>query len=57
MKLNRFVNWHAIKLNKRKLSEISEILGGKRLAAILINYARDYKFWNHGMPDLILWDS
>jgi len=57
MKLNRFVNWHAIKLNKRKLAEISEILSGKHISSILTNYARDYKFWNHGMPDLILWDA
>ena len=24
---------------------------------ILKNYAIDYKNWNHGMPDLILWNK
>ena len=24
---------------------------------MLENYSKDYKYWNHGMPDLILWDS
>jgi len=22
----------------------------------MANYCKDYKYWNHGMPDLILWD-
>ncbi len=21
------------------------------------NYCKDFKYWNHGMPDLILWES
>ena len=37
------------------MSEIGGILGGFRLSKILSNYAKDYKYWNHGMPDLILW--
>jgi hypothetical protein len=24
---------------------------------ILSNYCKDYKYWNHGMPDLILWSQ
>ena len=24
---------------------------------MLENYCKDYKYWNHGMPDLILWDA
>lgn len=36
---------------------MSTILGGRRLAAILHNYAKDYKAWNHGMPDLVLWNK
>ena len=27
------------------------------MSAILRNYTTDFRFWNHGMPDLILWDQ
>ena len=27
------------------------------MSLILKNYAVDYKNWNHGMPDLILWNK
>jgi hypothetical protein len=56
-KFNRFVSWDSLRLTKRRLGEIAVIFGGKRLAAIMINYCKDFKFWNHGMADLILWDS
>lgn len=56
-KFNQFVNWNSVRLNKRRLKEIAEIIGGKRLSSLIKNYTIDYKFWNHGMPDLILWDS
>ena len=56
-KFNQFISWDSLRLNKRKLTEIAQILGGIRLSKILGNYCRDYKHWNHGMPDLILWDS
>jgi len=31
-------------------------LGGDKVSAILKNYTVSYKFWNHGMADLILWN-
>ena len=49
------MNWDSLKLTQKRLSEIGSILGGQCLSKILGNYARDYKYWNHGMPDLILW--
>ena len=55
-KYNNLVSWDSLRLSKRRLCEIASILGGKRLSAMLRNYATDYKSWNHGMPDLILWD-
>jgi hypothetical protein len=24
---------------------------------MMSNYCKDFKYWNHGMPDLILWDA
>jgi hypothetical protein len=24
---------------------------------MMSNYCKDFKYWNHGMPDLILWDT
>ena len=56
-KFNSFVNWDSLIYNKRKLLEIAGLLKGQRVAAILKNYTIDYKFWNHGMPDLVLWDD
>ena len=56
-KFNNLVNWSSLRLHKRKLKEIAGIIKGERLAKILKNYTIDYKFWNHGMPDLILWDE
>ena len=37
-KFNNFINWNALRLNKRRIKEIALILGGQRLAAILRNY-------------------
>ncbi len=51
------MNWNSIRLNKRRLKEIASILGGIKISAIIKNYTIDYKFWNHGMADLILWDQ
>ena len=56
-KFNGFVSWDSIRLSKKRLCEISSIIGGKRLALVMSNYCKDYKYWNHGMPDLILWDA
>ena len=55
-KFNDFVNWSSTRLTINKLKLISSLLGGEKLAAILKNYTVSYKFWNHGMPDLILWN-
>ena len=54
-KHNVLVSWDSVKLTAKRLGEIGSILGGERLSKIMKNYAIDYKFWNHGMPDLILW--
>ena len=56
-KYNSFVNWDSVRLTPKRLSEITSIIGGKGVSKILENYAVDYKYWNHGMPDLILWNS
>jgi Fanconi-associated nuclease 1 len=56
-KFNTLVNWNSMRLNVHRLKEIAGILGGKRLSLLVKNYTVDYKFWHHGMPDLILWDS
>jgi hypothetical protein len=56
-KFNDFVNWNSSRLTLKKLQQIASLLGGKQLAAILKNYTKQYKFWNHGMPDLILWNA
>ena len=56
-KYNAFVNWDSIRLTPKRLGEIASIIGGKGLSKILKNYCIDYKFWNHGMPDLILWNN
>ena len=56
-KFNSLVDWSSLRLHKRRLQEIAGIIQGARMAKILKNYAEDYKFWNHGMPDLILWDT
>jgi len=55
-KFNHFINWSSVRLNKKRIKEIASIIGGRKLAALLKNYTIDYKFWNHGMPDLILWN-
>ena len=54
-KYNSFVKWDSIKLTQRRITEIACCLGGRQLSLILRNYCKDYKYWNHGMPDLILW--
>jgi Fanconi-associated nuclease 1 len=56
-KFNTLISWDSLRLNKKRLMEIGVVIGGNRLSKIIGNYCRDYKFWNHGMPDLILWDS
>lgn len=55
-KFNFFVSWDSLRLTKKRLCEIASIVGGKRLSLLMSNYCKDYKYWNHGMPDLILWD-
>jgi hypothetical protein len=55
-----FVSWDSQRINKKNLCEIASIFGGVKLSKLMINYCIDYKYckyWNHGMPDLILWDS
>ena len=56
-KFNGFVRWDSTRLTLNKIKQIASLLGGERLAAILSNYTQSYKFWNHGMPDLILWNK
>lgn len=56
-KHNVLVAWDSVKLTGKRLAEIGSILGGNKLSKIMLNYAIDYKFWNHGMPDLILWSK
>ena len=51
------MRWDAVRLGKDRLVTLSKLLGGLRIAKILEKYARDYKFWNHGMPDLLLWST
>ena len=55
-KYNSLVSWDSLRLNKRRLIEIGQVIGGLRLSRLIRNYCIDYKYWNHGMPDLILWD-
>jgi hypothetical protein len=55
-KYNGLVNWDSLKLTGKRLGEIAGVLGSKNLSKIMTNYATDYKHWNHGMPDLILWN-
>ena len=45
-----------MRLTPKRLGEISAIIGGPALSKLLRNYCMDYKYWNHGMPDLILWN-
>jgi hypothetical protein len=54
-KYNSLVNWESTRLTLKRLVEIGSILGGLRLSKMLENYSRDFKYWAHGMPDLILW--
>ena len=56
-KFNSWINWSSVRLNKERLTDIASILGGYRLGVIMQNYAENYKYWNHGMPDLILWNA
>jgi len=56
-KLNQMVNWEQPRVELGELTQIASIIGGRRLSVIMRNYAMDYKFWNHGMPDLILWNE
>ena len=46
-----------MEFTKERLGTVARLLGGKRLSAIMGNYCRDYKQWNHGMADLVLWNS
>ena len=32
-------------------------MGAPAVSKILYNYCKDYKYWNHGMPDLIVWSD
>ena len=54
-KYNSLVRWDSIKLTQKRLSEIAMCLGGHAVSCIMANYCKDFKYWNHGMPDLILW--
>ena len=54
-KYNAFVKWDSVKLTQKRLAEIATTLGASAVSALLSNYCKDYKYWNHGMPDLILW--
>ena len=54
-KYNALVRWDSLKLTQKRLVEIATALGGHAVSKILENYCKDYKYWNHGMPDLILW--
>ena len=54
-KYNSLVQWDSLKLSCKRLAEIGSIIGGNRLSKLLRNYCIDYKYWNHGMPDLVLW--
>lgn len=56
-KFNAHVNWDSVRLSMKRLGQIVEILGGKAVSKICENYCKDYKYWNHGMPDLILWST
>ena len=56
-KYNALVNWDSTRLTQKRLVEIGSILGGQRISKILENYCKDFKYWNHGMPDLILWSQ
>ena len=50
------MNWSSLRLTCAKLQQLGYVLGGQKTAAILRNYTVSYKFWNHGMADLILWN-
>lgn len=56
-KFNNLVNWGSLRLHKKRLKELASLIGGERMEAIVRNYTVDYKFWNHGMPDLVLWNQ
>ena len=55
-RFNNLVKWDSLRLHKKRLKELANLLGGVRMEAIVRNYTIDYKFWNHGMPDLIVWN-
>ena len=56
-KYNTLVKWDSLKLTPKRIVQIATTLGGKAVSCIVKNYCRDYKYWNHGMPDLILWSE
>ena len=56
-KHNWAINWDSINFSQKKLMDITACMGGEVIARILKKYCYDYKNWNHGMPDLLLWNS
>ncbi|CAI2371364.1 unnamed protein product [Moneuplotes crassus] len=55
-KHNCAISWDSISFSKEKLKDIIPCMGGDILAKIVKKYCYDYKNWNHGMPDLLLWN-
>eukprot|EP00736_Rhodelphis_marinus_P005482 Rmarinus@m.24170 len=49
----RGVNWDSYSLDELVVYAIS--VGGKVLQAILLNIARNFRYWSRGMPDLLLY--
>ena len=56
-KYNSFVRWDSLKLTPKRLVQIATTLGARAISMIIRNYCIDFKYWNHGMPDLILWSE
>jgi fanconi-associated nuclease 1 len=54
---NWAINWDSVSYSKKKLMDVVYWIGGKILRKILVKYWKDYKNWNHGMPDLLLWNK
>ena len=54
-KYNALVRWDSVKLTLKRLVQIATTLGARAVSKIVSNYCKDFKYWNHGMPDLILW--
>ena len=56
-KYNALVRWDSLKLTQRRLGQICAALGAHAVSRIVMNYCKDFKYWNHGMPDLVLWSA